>query len=236
MRAEGRDQPLGSAAPLERRRSIDRAERIVGMMGPEPLPGGARSRRAGDPRRPQHRSGAVGGARDASRHAAGAVVVRRQDARVRVQRGAAEEARLPARRRSSRDYVEVEPLESGAALHAAFGRGAGAAREREPRHPQGARRPARHHRRARSKPHSERAVRVSGMKWTPQPYTIKLEGAEKRRLQRDHVRGHARSAADRPDRRVPEDGARVGRHQGRRLRRLARASTSSCCASTARTA
>jgi hypothetical protein len=29
------------------------------------------------------------------------------------------------------------------------------------------------------KAHTERAVRVSGMQWRPQPYTIKLEGAEK---------------------------------------------------------
>jgi hypothetical protein len=29
------------------------------------------------------------------------------------------------------------------------------------------------------KAHTERAVRVSGMQWQPQPYTIKLEGAEK---------------------------------------------------------
>lgn len=173
---EDRVHPLGAAAPLTEA-VIDRAERIVGMMGPEPymvaLEAGAQvilSGRSTDPAPwaalAMHHGMAPGPSWYAGKMlecACNAALPKGHDCLIAT---------------IAPDFVEVEPLNSERrctplsvavqALH----ENASPIIHREPGGllDTGA---------CTIKAHTERAVRISGMQWTPQPYTIKLEGAEK---------------------------------------------------------
>ena len=161
-------------------------------------------------------------------------VVRRQDARMRVQRRAAEKARLPDGDGGAglRRGGAAQP---GAAVHAAFGGGAGAAPKLEPCHSQGARRRARHGRLRDQGSHRARSARF-GHAMASQAVYDQARRRRESRLQRDHFCGHARSRADRTDRRVHAHDTRIGGDESRRVRDLLPSNTSSCCASTGRTA
>src|SRR5687768_5093001 len=173
---ENRIHSLGSAAPLTES-VIDRAERIVGMMGPEPhmkaLDAGAQVILAGrgtDPA-PWAALAMHHGLPPAQSWFAGKMLE------------CACNAALPKKHDClmvtvSDDYVEAEPLNpelrctplsvAVQALH----------ENSSPiihKEPGGLLDTSV----STIKAHTERAVRVSGMQWTPQPYTIKLEGAEK---------------------------------------------------------
>ena len=81
---------------------------------------------------------------------------------------------------------------------------------------------------------SDRAVRISGMRWNPaSQYTVKLEGVETDRLPLDLRVRHARPVADRPFGRLPGQRAPRGRNQGRGIRRIPRQPTSSASVSMA---
>ena len=172
----GRVHPLGAAGSLTEA-VIDRAERIVGMMGPEPhlaaLQAGAQVILAGrgtDPS-PWAALALHHGIPPAQAWFAGKMLE------------CACNAALPKKHDCllatvAQDYVEVEPLNpelrctplsvAVQALH----ENASPVIHKEPG---GLLDTTECTIAARS----DRAVRVSGMKWKPQPYTIKLEGAEK---------------------------------------------------------
>lgn len=171
-----RIHPLGGAAPLTES-VIDRAERIVGMMGPEPyraaLEAGAQVILAGrstDPA-PWAALAMHHGMPPAQSWFAGKMLE------------CACNAALPKKHDCllgtvAPDYVEVEPLNpelrctplsvAVQALH----ENASPVIHKEPGGLLDTSA-------CEIKAHSERAVRVSGMQWRPRPYTIKLEGAEK---------------------------------------------------------
>jgi hypothetical protein len=172
----GRVHPLGSAGPL-RDEVIDRAEHIVGMMGPEPyleaLEAGARVVLAGRSTDPapwaalaMHHGMPPAPAWYAGKMlecGTGAAVPKGHDCQLAV---------------VGRDYVEVEPASPARrctplsvavqALH----ENASPTLHKEP----GGELDSTD---CRIEAVSERAVRISGMRWQPRPYTIKLEGAER---------------------------------------------------------
>jgi hypothetical protein len=172
----GRIHPLGAAKPLTES-VIDRAERIVGMMGPEPhmaaLEAGAQVILAGRGTDPapwaalaMHR-----GMPPAQAWFAGKMLECACNAALPKKHDCLMATVTP-------DYVEVEPLNpelrctplsvAVQALH----ENASPVIHKEP----GGLLDTTN---CEIKPHTERAVRVTGMQWKPQPYTIKLEGAEK---------------------------------------------------------
>jgi hypothetical protein len=171
----GRIHPLGSAGPLSAE-VIDRTERIVGMMGPEPymtaLDQGAQVILAGRSTDPapwaalaMHRGMPPGPAWYAGKMlecGTGAAVPKGHDCQLAA---------------VGPDYVEVEPASPARrctplsvaiqALH----ENASPTLHKEPG---GTLNTAD----CRIEAVSDRAVRISGMRWEPQPYTVKLEGAE----------------------------------------------------------
>lgn len=172
---DGKIHPLGQAAPLTES-VLDRAERIVGMMGPEPhmqaLEAGAQVILAGrgtDPA-PWAALSMHHGLPPAQSWFAGKLLE------------CACNAALPKKHdclfvELSKDYVECEPLNpelkctplsvAVQALH----ENASPIIHKEPGGLLDTSA-------CTIAPHTDRAVRVTGMQWTPQPYTIKLEGAE----------------------------------------------------------
>ena len=171
-----RIHPLGSAAPLTES-VIDRAERIVGMMGPEPyraaLEAGAQVILAGrstDPA-PWAALAMHHGMPPAQAWFAGKMLECACNAALPKKHDCLMGTVAP-------DYVEVEPLNpelrctplsvAVQALH----ENASPIIHKEPGGLLDTSA-------CEIKAHTERAVRVSGMQWRPQPYTIKLEGAEK---------------------------------------------------------
>ena len=173
---EGRVHPLGSAPALADS-TIDRAERIVGMMGPEPhmkaLAEGAQVILAGrgtDPA-PWAALAMHHGIPPAQAWFSGKMLE------------CACNAALPKKHdclmvTTTHDYVEAEPLNpelrctplsvAVQALH----ENSSPIIHKEPGGLLDTSACA-------ITPHTERAVRISGMQWHAQPYTIKLEGAEK---------------------------------------------------------
>ena len=170
-----RVHPLGAAAPLTEA-VIDRAERIVGMMGPEPyrvaLEAGAQVILAGRSTDP------APWAALAMHHgmppaqawfdgkmlecACNAALPKKHDCLIgTVAPGYVEVEPLNPELRCTPLSVAVQALHENASpiIH---------------REPGGLLDTSA----CEIKAHTERAVRVSGMQWTPQPYTIKLEGAE----------------------------------------------------------
>lgn len=173
--AAGKVHPLGAAGPLQTD-TIDRAERIVGMMGPEPYlealgqgaqiilagrstdpaPWAALAMHRGLPPAPSWYAGKM------LECGTGAAVPKGHDCQL---------AAVGA------DYVDVEPASPARrctplsvaiqALH----ENASPTQHKEP----GGTLDTTD---CRIEAVSDRTVRVSGMRWTPQPYTIKLEGAE----------------------------------------------------------
>jgi len=172
----GRIKPLGSAVPLSDT-VIDRAERIVGMMGPQPymkaLAEGAQVILAGrstDPA-PWAALAMHHGSPPAPAWFAGKM----------LECGC--NAALPKRHDClmatvGDDYVEVEPINPELACTPlsvavqALHENASPIHHREPGGILDTSA-------CKIEAVSPRAVRVSGMQWNPQPYTIKLEGAEK---------------------------------------------------------
>lgn len=175
LRAD-RIHPLGAAAPLTES-VLDRAERIVGMMGPEPhmaaLDAGAQVILAGRGTDPSpwaalamHR-----GIPPAQAWFAGKMLECACNAALPKKHDCLMATVAP-------DYVEVEPLNpelrctplsvAVQALH----ENASPIIHKEPGGLLDTSA-------CEIKPHTDRAVRVSGMRWIPQPYTIKLEGAER---------------------------------------------------------
>ena len=171
-----RIHPLGGAAPLTKS-VIDRAERIVGMMGPEPyraaLEAGAQVILAGrstDPA-PWAALAMHHGMPPAQAWFAGKMLECACNAALPKKHDCLMGTVAP-------DYVEVEPLNpelrctplsvAVQALH----ENASPIIHKEPGGLLDTSA-------CEIKAHTERAVRVSGMQWRPQPYTIKLEGAEK---------------------------------------------------------
>jgi len=175
LKAE-RIHPLGAAEPLTEP-VIDRAERIVGMMGPEPhmaaLEAGAQVILAGRGTDPapwaalaMHR-----GMPPAQAWFAGKMLECACNAALPKKHDCLMATVTP-------DYVEVEPLNpelrctplsvAVQALH----ENASPIIHKEPGGLLDTSA-------CKIAAHSERAVRVSGMQWKSQPYTIKLEGAEK---------------------------------------------------------
>ena len=171
-----RIHPLGSAASLTES-VIDRAERIVGMMGPEPyraaLEAGAQVILAGrstDPA-PWAALAMHHGMPPAQAWFAGKMLECACNAALPKKHDCLMGTVAP-------DYVEVEPLNpelrctplsvAVQALH----ENASPIIHKEPGGLLDTSA-------CEIKAHTERAVRVSGMQWRPQPYTIKLEGAEK---------------------------------------------------------
>ena len=174
--AAGRIHPLGAAAPLTAA-VIDRAERIVGMMGPEPhraaLAAGAQVILAGrgtDPA-PWAALAMHHGMPPAQSWFAGKMLECACNAALPKKHDCLMATVTP-------DYVEAEPLNpelrctplsvAVQALH----ENSSPIIHKEPGgllDTSG----------CEIKAHTERAVRVAGMQWHPQPYTIKLEGAEK---------------------------------------------------------
>ena len=171
-----RIHPLGGAAPLTES-VIDRAERIVGMMGPEPyraaLDAGAQVILAGrstDPA-PWAALAMHHGMPPAQAWFAGKMLECACNAALPKKHDCLMGTVAP-------DYVEVEPLNpelrctplsvAVQALH----ENASPIIHKEPGGLLDTSA-------CEIKAHTERAVRVSGMQWRPQPYTIKLEGAEK---------------------------------------------------------
>ena len=171
-----RVHPLGGAAPLKES-VIDRAERIVGMMGPEPyraaLEAGAQVILAGrstDPA-PWAALAMHHGMPPAQAWFAGKMLECACNAALPKKHDCLMGTVAP-------DYVEVEPLNpelrctplsvAVQALH----ENASPIIHKEPGGLLDTSA-------CEIKAHTERAVRVSGMQWLPQPYTIKLEGAER---------------------------------------------------------
>ena len=175
LKAE-RIHPLGAGEPLTES-VIDRAERIVGMMGPEPhmaaLDAGAQVILAGRGTDPSpwaalamHR-----GMPPAQAWFAGKMLECACNAALPKKHDCLMATVAP-------DYVEVEPLNpelrctplsvAVQALH----ENASPIIHKEPGGLLDTSA-------CTIAAHSERAVRVSGMQWKPQPYTIKLEGAER---------------------------------------------------------
>ena len=174
--AAGRIHPLGAAAPLTAA-VIDRAERIVGMMGPEPhraaLAAGAQVILAGrgtDPA-PWAALAMHHGMPPAQAWFSGKMLECACNAALPKNHDCLMGTVAP-------DYVEVEPLNpelrctplsvAVQALH----ENASPVIHKEPGGLLDTSA-------CEIKAHTDRSVRVSGMQWTPQPYTIKLEGAEK---------------------------------------------------------
>lgn len=173
---QGRIHPLGMAAPLTEA-VIDRTERVVGMMGPEPhmraLAAGAQVILAGrgtDPA-PWAALAMHHGIPPAQAWFAGKMLE------------CACNAALPKKHDCliasiSKDYVEVEPLNpelrctplsvAVQALH----ENASPILHTEPGGVLDTSE-------CTIAAHTDRAVRVSGMQWRPKPYSIKLEGAQK---------------------------------------------------------
>lgn len=172
----GRIKPLGAVKPLTDA-VIDRAERIVGMMGPEPhmaaLEAGAQVILAGRGTDPapwaalaMHR-----GMPPAQAWFAGKMLECACNAALPKKHDCLMATVAP-------DYVEVEPLNpelrctplsvAVQALH----ENASPVIHKEPGGLLDTSA-------CSIDAHTERSVRVSGMQWRPQPYTIKLEGAEK---------------------------------------------------------
>ncbi|MBI3936559.1 MAG: acyclic terpene utilization AtuA family protein [Betaproteobacteria bacterium] len=173
--AAGKIHPLGHAVPLTEP-VIDRTERIVGMMGPEPymkaLDGGAQVILAGrstDPApwaalamhhgMPPAPSWYAGKMLECG---TGAAVPKGHDCLLAT---------------VARDYVEVEPANPerrctplSVAIQALHENASPTMHEE----PGGILDSTD----CRIEAVSDRAVRISGMQWRPQPYTIKLEGAE----------------------------------------------------------
>ncbi len=174
--AAGKVRPLGTAGPLQTD-TIDRAERIVGMMGPEPylaaLDRGAQVILAGRSTDPapwaalaMHRGLPPAPAWYAGKMlecGTGAAVPKGHDCQLAA---------------VGPDYVEMEPASpqrrctplsvAMQALH----ENASPTVHKEP----GGMLETTD---CRIEAVSDRAVRISGMRWQPQPYTIKLEGAER---------------------------------------------------------
>lgn len=170
----GKVKPLGQAAPLTAE-TVDRAERIVGMMGPEPylaaLASGAQIILAGRSTDPapwaalaMHHGLPPAPAWYAGKMlecGTGAAVPKGHDCQLAF---------------VGRDYVEVEPASEQRrctplsvavqALH----ENASPTIHTEP----GGKLDTTE---CRIEAVSDRAVRISGMRWLPQPYTVKLEGA-----------------------------------------------------------
>jgi hypothetical protein len=171
----GKVKPLGSAGPLAPE-TIDRAERIVGMMGPEPYlaaleagaqvilagrstdpaPWAALAMHHGMPAAPSWYAGKM------LECGTGAAVPKGHDCQMAV---------------VTRDYVEVEPAADerrctplSVAIQALH-ENASPTLHTEP----GGKLDTTA---CRIEAVSDRAVRISGMEWKPQRYTIKLEGAE----------------------------------------------------------
>ena len=174
--AAGKIAPLGPAPALDEA-TIERAERIVGMMGPEPymraLDAGAQVILAGRSTDPapwaalaMHRGIPPGPAWYAGKMlecACNAALPKGHDCLfVTVRRDSGECAPTTPERRCTPLSVAVQALHENASpvLH---------------REPGGELDTAG----CEIAAVSERATRVSGMRWTPHPYTIKLEGAEK---------------------------------------------------------
>ena len=176
-RVDGRKvKPLGTAAPLTAD-IIDRSERIVGMMGPEPYlaaldagaqvilagrstdpaPWAALAMHHGMPAAPSWYAGKM------LECGTGAAVPKGHDCQLAL---------------VSRDYVEVEPASEerrctplSVAIQALH-ENASPTLHTEP----GGKLDTTD---CRIEAVSDRAVRISGMRWHPQPYTVKLEGAER---------------------------------------------------------
>lgn len=171
----GKIKPLGSAAPLAAE-TLERAERVVGMMGPEPYlaaldagaqvilagrstdpaPWAALAMHHGMPPAPSWYAGKM------LECGTGAAVPKGHDCQMAV---------------VTRDYVEVEPASEerrctplSVAIQALH-ENASPTIHTEP----GGRLDTTD---CRIEAESDRAVRISGMRWIPQPYTVKLEGAE----------------------------------------------------------
>jgi len=169
-------KPLGKAAPLTAD-LIDRSERIVGMMGPEPYlaaldagaqvilagrstdpaPWAALAMHHGMPPAPSWYAGKM------LECGTGAAVPKGHDCQLAF---------------VSRDYVEVEPASEerrctplSVAIQALH-ENASPTLHTEP----GGKLDTTD---CRIEAVSDRAVRISGMRWQPQPYTVKLEGAER---------------------------------------------------------
>ncbi|MBI3044790.1 MAG: acyclic terpene utilization AtuA family protein [Betaproteobacteria bacterium] len=173
--AAGKVHPLGAAGPLQTD-TIDRAERIVGMMGPEPYlealgqgaqiilagrstdpaPWAALAMHRGLPPAPSWYAGKM------LECGTGAAVPKGHDCQLAA---------------VGTDYVDMEPASPARrctplsvaiqALH----ENASPTIHKEP----GGMLDTTD---CRIEAVSDRTVRISGMRWTPQPYTIKLEGAE----------------------------------------------------------
>jgi hypothetical protein len=173
--AAGKVHPLGAAGPLQTE-TIDRAVRIVGMMGPEPYlealgqgaqiilagrstdpaPWAALAMHRGLPPAPSWYAGKM------LECGTGAAVPKGHDCQLAA---------------VGTDYVDVEPASPARrctplsvaiqALH----ENASPTIHKEP----GGMLDTTD---CRIEAVSDRTVRISGMRWTPQPYTIKLEGAE----------------------------------------------------------
>jgi hypothetical protein len=173
--AAGRIRPLGPAPALDAA-TIDRAERIVGMMGPEPyqraLDAGAQVILAGRSTDPapwaalaMHRGIGPGPAWYAGKMlecACNAALPKGHDCLFVTVRGDAVECEpTNPERRCTPLSVAVQALHENASpvIH---------------REPGGQLDTTDCEIRAVS----DRATRVTGIRWTPQPYTIKLEGAE----------------------------------------------------------
>ena len=171
-----RVHPLGVAPPLTDA-VIDRAERIVGMMGPQPymaaLDAGAQVILAGrstDPA-PWAALAMHHGMPPAQAWFSGKMLECACNAALPKKHDCLMGTVAP-------DYVEVEPLNpelrctplsvAVQALH----ENASPVIHKEPGGLLDTSA-------CEIKAHTDRSVRVSGMQWTPQPYTIKLEGAEK---------------------------------------------------------
>ena len=172
----GRVKPLGSAAALEEA-VVDRAERIVGMMGPQPylqaLDAGAQVILAGrstDPA-PWAALAMHHGIPPAPAWFAGKMLE------------CACNAALPTKHDGlmatvGEDYVEVEPINPELACTPLSVAVQALHENSSPiyhREPGGILDTSA----CKIEAVSPRAVRVSGMQWQAQPYTIKLEGAEK---------------------------------------------------------
>ena len=176
MRAEGRIKPLGSAGPVSEE-AIDRAERIVGLMGPEPyleaLQSGAQVILAGRSTDP------APWAALAMHHGMPAANAWYAGKMLECGTGAAvpkgHDCQLAA---VGRDYVEVEPASPqrrctplSVAIQALH-ENASPVAHKEP----GGTLDTTD---CRLEAVSDRAVRISGMKWLPQRYTVKLEAAQR---------------------------------------------------------
>jgi len=170
--AAGRIAPLGPAPALDEA-TIERAERIVGMMGPEPymraLDAGAEVILAGRSTDPapwaalaMHHGIGPGPAWYAGKMlecACNAALPKGHDCLfVTVQRDSVECEPTNPERRCTPLSVAVQALHENASpvLHRELDTAG-----------------------CEITAVSERATRVSGMRWAPRPYTIKLEGAEK---------------------------------------------------------